>query len=182
MARRISVKNISGFLCYEPKIRVYKQGKPFYFKDNLRGGVAEFNLPPGNYETDNNILPRVRPVIFLPEKLPPPERNIPRPKKFKVIICKNPNKCTIELPTGRIFLDKKFSQGNEVQVKFILAHELGHYLYKSEHLCDLYANNMLLKMGYNPSQLVKTQNKTLSNRAHPRKCFVLEKNFNVKMI
>jgi hypothetical protein len=69
---------------------------------------------------------------------------------------------------GIVIFDKSFKKEPKFVIDYILAHEYGHYFYsgrgnESEIDCDTFASNKLLKMGYNPSQLVTAGQSTLEN-------------------
>lgn len=52
---------------------------------------------------------------------------------------------------------------------FVILHEHGHYLYSDELNCDLFAANEMLKMGFNPSQIVNASIVSLGDSSHFRK-------------
>ena len=133
-------------------------------------GKAVFNLPKGTYYLKEFTKFDIKkgklyqyPMIPLPKK----DRNLKRPKRFKLKFGNNPNKATVNLIDGTIFFDQDFYNSlNRTQKEFILCHELGHYFYKggsqkNEQKCDAFACNMLLTKGYNPSQIDAAQKSTL---------------------
>jgi hypothetical protein len=80
------------------------------------------------------------------------------PRKLKVSIGDNPNKCTVNLHTGNVLLDKQFLEFPQYVIDFIKNHETAHYIYNgsgqdSEIACDRFACNIMLMKGYNPSQI-----------------------------
>ena len=116
---------------------------------NFKG---HFSLPKGTY-TSTQPLKKSRRKRKLP-LLPKQERNIPRPKKWVIFFDKNPAKCSIKLESGEILFDTELWQKlNKVERLFVLLHEYGHYYYKTERFCDLFAKHHLLKLGYNKSQI-----------------------------
>ena len=101
------------------------------------------------------------------KQLPKYERCIPRPRKFKFILKENPNKCSIFLEKGVIIFDKDLWESlSNLQRKFVLLHEYGHYYYKSEVKCDIFAKHHLLKLGYNKSQIAAIDFHILGNSEH----------------
>ena len=156
------VNKISGFFTMDREVRIYTlDGEIFYFSNNRK--VTKFNLPKGVYKTDNNIKLNIKPFSFKVKKLPPFERCLKRPKKIKLFFQPNPNKCTVRLNEGIIIMDTAIKELPKPCIMFVLGHELGHYYYKSENKCDNYSFNLLLKQGYNPSQLIWASELTLNS-------------------
>lgn len=83
--------------------------------------------------------------------LPKPERN--RDKDY--FITHDPNETSspaiIYTKTGHIITGRNFPALPIPMKIFILLHEIGHFKYKTEKFCDLYAFIEFVKMGYNPS-------------------------------
>ena len=71
--------------------------------------------------------------------------------------------------------DIDFSIKNKTRAEqtFVMFHELGHYYYKTESHCDLFASYHMLKQGFNPSQLYFSVNGCLSDNSIDRKNHVL---------
>ncbi|NMD01072.1 MAG: hypothetical protein GYA62_15320 [Bacteroidales bacterium] len=93
-----------------------------------------------------------------------------KPRKLNVVFTNNPNKLSIDIKTGTVYADKKFWNSlNEIQQRFVIAHELGHFKYYNETKADKFAAYLLLKSGYNPTQIVACINSTLSENSHARK-------------
>lgn len=151
-------------------VEIFDDTGAIFYVVKPKKGKAVFNLPKGTYflkeftrfETKKGKLYQY-PMIPLPKK----DRNLKRPRKFKLKFGTNPNKATVNLLNGTIFFDQDFYNSlNRTQKEFILAHELGHYFYKggsqkNEQKCDAFACNMLLSKGYNPSQIDAAQKSTL---------------------
>lgn len=163
----------------KPSMLIYRGIEPVEIFDDTgsifyivkpKKGKAVFNLPKGTYYLKDFTKFQIKkgklyqyPMIPLPKK----DRNLKRPKKFKLTFGENPNKATVNLIDGTIFFDRNFYDSlNRTQKEFILAHELGHYFYKggsqkNEQKCDAFAANMLLSKGFNPSQIDAAQKSTL---------------------
>lgn len=166
----------SGFESYSPVVCIYRNGEPFYAikRDGMR---VLFNLPPGEYKLLAGKLKRLdRPVIYDKIKLPKPERLLKFSGKLKFYFIDNPNKCTVDLGDKyltRVYFDHSFKSLPWVVQLWVVGHELGHYLYGghgqiSEQNCDHYSANMLLKIGYNPTQIDAAIENAISNGYHAR--------------
>jgi hypothetical protein len=150
------------YVCGILPVTVYNAVTGDFFYKSPKGSKGVFSVPAGSWIFDKECSE----VAFrrkLP-KMPKPERNIKRPDRWTVIKAPNPAKCTINLERGRILFDSDlWNSLNHLQRLFILLHEFGHYFYKTEHFCDLYAKKELLKMGYNRSQIAAVDFDILSN-------------------
>ncbi len=162
-----NVNKKSGFKSFDPVVKIYDgNGILFYLKDN-NTGLIHFNLPRGRYNTVNTLYnASVR--TYKANKLPKPNRKKKLPKSIKIVYKENPHKCSVDNVNHIIYFDNSFKK-QPIPVKdYIKFHEVGHYFYSgegnvSEIACDLFAANMMLKVGYNPSQIQWAQHGTLSN-------------------
>ena len=168
---RFVLNSKSGFITFDPEVIIYDEdGILFYSKKNAIGKL-HFNLPKGTYETNNNISKTTFKKFPL-SKLEKPNAIKKLPKDgFKIIYCKNPNKCSVDNKRHIIYFDNSFKSAPRPVKMYIKLHELGHYFYsgegnKSEINCDVFAANKMLKLGYNPSQIYEAQNSTLSRGIH----------------
>jgi len=158
------ISQITGFSGLAP-IKIYDgKNRIFYNKNrsNNRDGIVYFNLPPGRYFTDNELKRLPRPIKYKCPLLPKPERllNIPQ---LKIIVEKNPRKCSIYFATGIIKIDPEYAAKPLPQLMHILFHEIGHFLYATEYKCDLFSCYNMLKYGFNPSQCLKVMLHNLSS-------------------
>ncbi len=138
----------------------------FYYKEN-QNGVLNFNLPIGEYLTNNSIQ-KSNIVNYKTYYLPRGKFVRRKERVFKVYFCENKHKCSIDMDTLEIFFDNSFKQKPKVVIDYILGHERGHLFYNgngetSEQLCDMFSYNSLIDMGYNPSQIYYAQKNSLSN-------------------
>ena len=60
-------------------------------------------------------------------------------------------------------------KNGKIIIFFILYHEYGHTLYETEKYADMYAANIMLKRGYNLSQIGLSQLTALSSKQFERK-------------
>lgn len=127
-------------------------GTLFYQRDNGGRKPLVFTLPKGAYFAPDNVRQIPARKRKLPA-LPKPEREIPLPDTFSIRFAENPNKCTIFLNHGLIVMDQTLSDEiSHTERMHIIFHEIGHYFYKSEHKCDIFAAHCMLILGYNTSQ------------------------------
>lgn len=161
------IKDKTGFYCFDAIVKIYdKNNRLFYFKEN-KNGKLYFNLPTGVYNTYNS-LSKQQPRIYKLTKLPMANEKKTLPKTFKIIYCENPHKCSVDNNKHIIYFDYSFRDMPLPVKDYIKFHELGHYFYsgqgnRSEILCDLFAKNCMLKIGYNPSQVRWAQSGTLTD-------------------
>lgn len=172
----ISVENCTWFYCENLPVTVYTgDGQKFY--QTTKGSKGFFSLPKGVYSFSKPVKKVEKRYRKIP-KLPEPQRYITKPEKWKLILCRNSAKCSIKLESGKVYFDRDlWNKLNKLQRLFILLHEFGHYFYKSEHLCDLYAKVKLLEQGYNRSQVAGIDFKILTNSpsSFERKCYTFGK-------
>ena len=158
---------VKGFASADKIIRIFdKDKKPFYFFNSVKP-LTSFNLPKGTYYSDNNIKVLKEPVKYK-ITMPKFERNIKRPKVIVWTWGNNPNKATIVLEKGFVLLDNSWKNFPPFVVTYIKYHELGHYHFKSEIGADAYARCMMLKRGYNPSQIGMASRLSLSPKSSHR--------------
>ena len=172
----VTEPNGQGFTCKEALIAVYTlDGKPFYVKSNPLSNdgknieAMHFNLPFGSYKTMNVL----RPATFRKYKLP--YLHTPEKKNIELIAPNvtygdNPNKASVNVVNGDIFVDQKFydSLGIAERTHFFY-HEAGHNFYKTEQYCDDFATYQMLRRGFNPSQCHFSGAHCLSNSDKPYK-------------
>lgn len=156
------------------------RGISFYRPDMV---VDSFNLPVGKYVVDSGAFtPMSSPINFKLESLPMAETAfaVP-PTNFKIVFQQNPNKCTIFWNEKMIVFDTSFEDKPLPELYFIYFHELGHSKYgyqrlytmkQAEAFCDQYASNEMLRMGFNPSQIIKAPKDSLSSKQNYRKDYI----------
>jgi hypothetical protein len=160
----------------QPVIIRDSRGILFYSTEDLLPRVESFNLPKGSYIVDRGAFKKMsEPIDYKLPSLPPFERNRPVPIDFEVIFGANKHKCSILWDAQKILFDTSLEDDPLPTLMFMLYHEFGHSKYKTEKYCDLYASNLMIKKGYNPSQIARAQILSLSNRQKNRKEFLSEK-------
>jgi hypothetical protein len=177
--RKIFVNKKTGFIVkdlYSPIIIRDYRGVLFYSTEPLIPKVKYFNLPGlGEYYIDQgNFTVAKEPRKHRLAKIPTPQRRIKPPTDFKIIFGNNPNKCTIFWDKKLIVFDNDFKEKPLYMLYFILYHEYGHSLFKSEHYADLVASNLMKKKGFNISQIQAASLESLSFRQGARKQFLTE--------
>lgn len=173
----------TGFISDSDRVEIWRNGWPFYNRTKRKGKIS-FNLPIGKFEIKyGNIEKLNEPIKYKKIKLPYPNNVTNFYGKIKIIWETNPYKCSVDFSGGNatFYFDPSFKDFPDFVVVWICGHELAHFLYKgqkqfSEKMCDNYSSNMLLDLGYNPSQITAAINMALSNGylARERKNFVLQ--------
>ena len=139
-----------------------------------KGETLKFNLPYVKFYYNGILTKLGEPVYYDYKKLPKKQRNINK-KRYKIIYGNNPNKCTIFYGKGIILFDYSFKKIPLYMKYDIYYHELGHHYYKTEKHADLYAYNMMIKKGFNKSQIGLTTLETLSQNSYGRKKHIINK-------
>jgi hypothetical protein len=151
------------------------RGKLFYSTVGLKI-IDKFNLPEGSYNIEQgDIEPLSEPVKFTIKPLPKPQRFFKLPNDFQIIFEANPNKCTIKWLEKKIIFDTDLLQKTIPELFFILYHEYGHSLYTTEKYADAFAANLMLKKGYNPSQIGSAPITALSSLQFERKKYIVKR-------
>jgi len=170
--KKTGFKNLTPF---NPIIIRDFRGIEFYNTSGLKK-VDSFNLPVGYYYIDQgNIkeLPKPVPVDYI--EMPTIETWHKNPKEFNIYFSDNPNKCTVDFDSETIVFDHSFKNKPLPQIFFILYHEYGHQYYSTEKYADMYAANMMLKKGFNMSQIGASPLISLSERQYDRKQNLIER-------
>lgn len=176
--KRLVLETKTGFSSLLP-FSIYDSKGIMFYSDKFTTVIAEgkrlfFNLPRGEYLIKGFIQKLSAPVENENIQLPKPERFKPL-KKYRIIYKKNPNKCTIYYNAGIIVFDTSFKNYPKFIRDNIYFHEMGHHIYKSEELADLFAAKKMLDKGYNKSQVGLTSLLALSEKQNYRKNFIFEK-------
>lgn len=187
---KLDLKEKTGFrnINYgEPIIIWDHRNIPFYDSRYLNKPVKCFNLPKGRFNIiSGKIAKTVRPYEYQKFNLPKPQKNKPLPHDFKVIFTDTPHKALIDWEKKEIIFDNYFKLRPLPEVLFIFFHEMGHSKWggyipgtkqynDAEHYCDMFAHNMMLEEGYNPSQIGLSPIKSLSDRQPKRKEKLIDK-------
>ena len=182
--RKLELSKKTGFKVndiYKPVVIRDFRGVLFYSTEPFLPRVKEFNLPGGTYFVDSGYFtPMVFPVQYKYIKLPLAQRLLPKPTDFKIMFGNNPRKCTIYWDKKYILFDNSFREKPLNQLYFILFHEWGHSIYKTETYADLYAANCMLGKGFNPSQVGEAPVNSLSDASMDRKEIVVSKLLNAQ--
>ena len=167
----------TGFLVKSlPVIILDDNGKIFYDSSKVEKKIRAFNLPRGKYELAKGKIQKLnKPVSYPFYPMPKRERFRKLPNDFKIVFGTNPNKCSILWNEKTILFDESMKNLTKPQIYFILFHEFGHHKYKTEKYCDLFAANMMLKHGFNPSQIGLSSIHSLSDSNFERKEYLVNK-------
>lgn len=176
-----SIDKKTGFKTKDFELKIFdSNGNVFYSKKNKNFPLPMFfNLPKGKYLTFSNIELISKPVFYQLPKLYPREKNIPL-KRLKINLIENGNKARIDVVNGKIDFSPSFLD-SKPQTAFLFWHEIGHFFYYNEHKCDRFAENKMLKYGFNPSQVAECVLKALncnikSSFERQKKVFKSQKN------
>lgn len=138
-------------------------------------GHINFNMPYGRYEVLAGNLSELKEPVNYPVEFDLPNNFDSFKKLPKIIFCDNPNKCSVDTIKNVIYFDNRFKNCPWVVILWIVGHELAHYFFKTngfmtveqrqiiERKCDLFSNALLLKIGFNPSQINFAIKYALSN-------------------
>ena len=153
------------------------RGKLFYETESRLPRIQVFNLPPGKYYVDSgNFYELPRPNQFKLPRLPRRERHHkPFPSHFRFRFAPNPHKCTIFWGRKEIVCDPSLKDKPLSDLYFILFHEFAHHKYGTEKYADLGAAHMMLRRGFNPSQIIRAPISSLSEKQIDRKNYLFDK-------
>ena len=158
----LTIEKPTGFIANGPIHIKTADGRPFYVLNKT--GQIKFNLPKGEYITETPVKQLSKPHLYKFESKRKREHfnfDLPKPKQLKVLFQDNPNKASIFPRKHTIIMDNSFETMPEYVKKYVFYHELGHYLYKTEEYCDEFAQEKMLKDGYNKSQIEAAARVTL---------------------
>lgn len=150
------------------------RGVIFYTNKDLKKNIKAFNLPEGVYFSTSKFIRLKNPIKNKKIILPIKERDL-KINQFKIEFKENKNKATVYYNDGLIIFDLYFKKCPLPDLFFTYFHELGHRFFQTEKYCDLYAAKKMYAMGFNTSQIGKSPVKVLSDRAHARKVFLVDK-------
>jgi hypothetical protein len=144
------------------------EGSPVIFKkDEIIGAFyffyqpkkEWFPLPKGEYSI---IGGKIKAVGYFKENFPVVKKQKNNEiKRTKVFITTNSNKASIDIDNQFILIDKNYFYTNEVIRKAILYHELAHYYYYDENLCDFFAMQKMRQEGFPKSLIAAAFNSVL---------------------
>ena len=143
----------TGFQTSESPLFIYDERGIIFYR-RFKQGVKRFNLPIGTYSTLNNLVVLPTPVKYLVTPLPTSQKEIRMDKLQINLIPDYEQKANINVGDGIININSGFFRLPKPIARKVFFHEIGHHLYYSEHLCDKFADLCMLKMGFNPSQLI----------------------------
>lgn len=147
----------------------------FYNNSDLKNR-GDFNLPKGTYFVVSGEFVDQGFLNYFPlNKLPFPERFKSNPFNFDIVFGNNPHKATINWHYGVILFDTQMKKRSLPELFFILLHEFAHSKFRSEEKADSLAENMLIRLGFNPSQIAKAPITSLSDRQGKRKNLVVQR-------
>lgn len=163
-----------GFSCAGAVVVRRPDGSVFY--QHKKKAPFSFNLPPGVYNIQgDNVKMLQRPIEYKinAKRKPESDHVLPKPGELKIEFGDNPNKASIWVKKHFILIDNQYKKAPEVVKEYLIAHEIGHYRYKTERFADEFAQQVLLDKGFNMSQIVAAAAATLFN-GHERHNYCFE--------
>jgi hypothetical protein len=168
-----------GFHC-DGQVKVHTpDGKVFYeFKKKT---PFYFNLPKGIYHIEGNVKPLKKAIEYKIKEKRKKESDhaLPQRNELKIEFGDNPNKASIWVKKHYILLDNRYKDAPQVVKDYLIAHEIGHYRFKTERYADEFAQQVLLDKGYPMSLIVQAAASTLFN-GHERHNYCFENLKNAK--
>lgn len=178
--RKIEVNKPTGFIGNNEVLIYDNKGRKFYsFQTN---GEFKFNLPVGVYFSNSQFRQADKMHTYEFQRSRKRENyNYKEPEKVKVVFATNPNKASIFLKLHRIVIDPSFLKYPSYVVEYLISHEIGHYYYTTEEFCDEFAQERMLKKGFNKSQIAECSSSTLGlNNGRVHTCIQNLKNAKMK--
>lgn len=123
----------------------------FYTKQ----GIKEINLPIGNYRIEGRFqqIPKIEyklPDLPIREKI----YRVPKLTEITFKYTKDPDEIAkINIYDNLIVINEELNKCSSAKFWAVIFHELGHYRYKTEWKCDVFAIRKMLEYGFNPSQI-----------------------------
>jgi hypothetical protein len=170
----VNLKNKTGFSSSGGAVMVtHAGGKLFYQVE--RKGPFSFNLPKGQYVIKGNVKMLSKPIEYKIKANRVQESNHTLPKRgeLQIEFGDNPNKASIWVKKHKILIDNRYKDAPEVVKAYLIAHEIGHYRYKTERFADEFAQQVLLDKGYPMTLIVQAAASTLYN-GHERHSYCYE--------
>jgi hypothetical protein len=164
----------TGFSCNGSVSVTLPNGDIFY--QHKKKGPFSFNLPAGTYFiSGENIKVLQKPLEFKinAKRVQESTHELPKRGELQIKFADNPNKASIWVKQHKIVIDNSYRNAPQVIKDYLIAHEIGHYRYKTERFADEFAQQVLLDKGYNMTQIVQAAASTLFN-GHERHNYCFE--------
>jgi hypothetical protein len=124
-------------------------------------GPAYFNMPPGSYYAEGNIITKLNaPIQYESLELQPATKPRVDPNKVNIRITKSTQtpKMAIDYETGEMLINPSWEATlTTPQYEGATRHETGHYFYHGDapgqYNCDRFAIQTMLEDGFNPPQI-----------------------------
>lgn len=164
----------TGFSCAGAVLVTRPNGSVFY--EHKKKAPFTFNLPAGTYNIKAENLKVLRnPIEYKinAKRKQESTHELPKRGELKIEFGDNPNKASIWVKKHYILLDNQYKNAPEVVKEYLIAHEIGHYRYKTERFADEFAQQVLLDKGFPMSLIVQAAASTLFN-GHERHNYCFE--------
>ena len=156
------VEKATGYTAQDRVLIFDGEGKVFY--RYAQPGTIKFNLPKGNYMTATEIKQQPRPHEYnfvRTRKREFFQYEPPKISDLEIRFAPNPNKASVFPKKHLVIIDEGYKKLPKYCIQYLLAHEIGHYHYKTEEFCDEFAQELMLKKGFNKSQIEEAARRTL---------------------
>jgi len=164
----------TGFACSGEVVVKLPNGSIFY--QHKKRAPFTFNLPAGMYDIQgSNVKMLSKPTEYKikSQRVHESTHELPKRGELRIEFGDNPNKASIWVKKHFILIDNQYRNAPQVVKDYLIAHEIGHYRYKTERFADEFAQQVLLDKGYNMTQIVQAAASTLFN-GHERHNYCFE--------
>jgi hypothetical protein len=170
----VNLKSKTGFSSSGGAVMVTHAGGKLFYQVK-RESPFTFNLPKGQYKIEGNVKMLSKPIEYKikANRIKESDHALPKRGELKIEFGDNPNKASIWVKKHRILIDNRYKDAPEVVKSYLIAHEIGHYRYKTERYADEFAQQVLLDKGYPMTLIVQAAASTLYN-GHERHTYCYE--------
>lgn len=149
----VTVLDRNGLIYY-----TFGSDKPFYFNLNIN-----------DFTYFGSITPYNKKMVYKCNVI---GKSVHLPEFISISFANMENKAQMNRATGEIVINSKYLYEPFFKVAFLYFHEFAHFKYPSkngirstinEYKCDKFAACMMLKNGFNPSQILAAMMFTLNN-------------------
>ena len=166
------------------KVAVFdKFGQLFYSYLPIDNKPFLFNLNLEKFEVKGEVYLSKKKMIYLVNL---PNTRVKIPNNLNVVFTNGGEKASINITKGLLTIDVKYRSQPFFILAFLYGHEFAHLLYPSpngirstenEFKCDKFAAMLMLKRGYNPSQILGAMKFSLDNGIEQNERFTMMVNY-----
>lgn len=154
------------------EVRIFdKKGNLFYGYNPQNNNPFFFNINISQFTSSGNLRYSDKKLIY---NVNTPGRSVKMPKDISIIFT-DTGKASIDRSTGELCLNIRYKDSSKFIIYYLYLHEMGHFLYPTnaartgkrdrykEFQCDKFAAKWMLKIGFNPSQVLAALKFVLGN-------------------